>query len=365
MKDANPPKVITMRDIALVLGVSHVTVSLALRNHKSIPEHHRLLIQAKAEEMGYKRNAAATTLAHFRASANYHPVNSTVAWLNLWEAPEKLRQYREFNDYWLGASQEAEKQGYRLEEFVCSRDSVSIQKLATLLINRGIEGILLPPQRFLRHLDNFPWEKFCSVRFGRSLETPNLHLVSAHQVADAMLAYRKIKELGYYRIGFISGSGFHWGAHFQGGYTMAQQLLEDTAALPPLQLDDSLEQESYQDALEQWLRKHRPDAIISDVSTIPEMLGKAGCKIPEDVAFAAVSILDGRSDTGINQNSLEIGRVAIHTLISLLHHGARGIPSVMRETLLHGEWVQGEMVPDRTLSRKSKPVKRSQQALNP
>ena len=39
-------------------------------------------------------------------------------------------------------------------------------------------------------------------------------------------------------------------------------------------------------------------------------------------------VLDGPADSGIDQNSKEIGRAAVQTLISLIHHNERGIPQV-------------------------------------
>lgn len=348
MQDTLPSKHVTMRDVGQALGVSHVTVSLALRNHKSIPEHHRLRIQAKADEMGYTRNAAATTLACFRASSRERRVNERLAWLNFWESPEELRSYGEFNAYWNGATEEAKKLGYRLEEFICKREPEAIKQLASLLLNKGIEGLLIPPHRFLTTIEGFPWEKFSAVRLGRGIPQLQLHIVSANQLSDTMLAYRKLKELGYQRIGFISGRSFQWGGHFQGGYILARQSLGDTESLPILNFDDTLDQTDRQENLERWLKSFKPDAIISEIASIPDMLGAAGYRIPEDIAFAALSHLDGRSDSGINQDSHEIGRVATRTLVSLLHDGDRGIPKTMREILVHGEWVQGEMVEDRS-----------------
>jgi LacI family transcriptional regulator len=339
-------QIVTLRDIGQEMGVSHVAVSLALRNHKSISECRRRLIQAKAVEMGYTPNAAATALAHFRASTRERPVNSTIAWLNFWDDPEQLRSYKEFNAYWVGACQAAEKIGYKLEEFLCSRDRLAKEEVANILLKRGIEGILLPPQQNFPRIDDFPWEKFCALRFGRSITKLKLHVVTADQVTDAMLAFQKIKALGYRRIGFVSGGSYEWGSRFQGGYAAAQKILGDEASLPIL--DIFLDREQCQKALENWIKQFQPDAIISDSPEIPEMLGKAGYKIPDDIAFAALSHLDGKSDSGINQNSLEIGRVAVLSLASLLHNGERGIPQVTRETLVSGEWVQGSMVPDRS-----------------
>jgi LacI family transcriptional regulator len=58
-----------------------------------------------------------------------------------------------------------------------------------------------------------------------------------------------------------------------------------------------------------------------------------------------LSVLDGDAAAGINQNSMEIGRVAAQTLISLINHNERGIPETPREVLVAGRWVDGCSLP--------------------
>jgi LacI family transcriptional regulator len=93
------------------------------------------------------------------------------------------------------------------------------------------------------------------------------------------------------------------------------------------------------------LKKYKPDAILTDVSELPGLLKKIGCKIPDDLGLATTSVLDGNADAGIDQNSKEIGKVAIQLLISLINHNERGIPRVCREVLVEGQWVDGKTLP--------------------
>ena len=52
-------KQITLRDIAKELGISHVTVSLALRDHPRISAATKLRVQQKAEEIAREQAVAA------------------------------------------------------------------------------------------------------------------------------------------------------------------------------------------------------------------------------------------------------------------------------------------------------------------
>ncbi|HAO77501.1 MAG TPA: hypothetical protein DCQ92_00730 [Verrucomicrobia subdivision 3 bacterium] len=69
--------------------------------------------------------------------------------------------------------------------------------------------------------------------------------------------------------------------------------------------------------------------------------------MPEDIGLAALSILDGNADAGIDQNSDEIGKVAIQLLISLINHNECGIPKICREVLIEGQWVNGTTLPSK------------------
>ena len=67
------------------------------------------------------------------------------------------------------------------------------------------------------------------------------------------------------------------------------------------------------------------------------LLKAAGCKVPRDIGLAALSVLDGNADAGIDQNSEEIGKVAIQLLISLINHNECSIPKICREVLVEGK----------------------------
>jgi LacI family transcriptional regulator len=336
-----------MRDIGRALGISHVAVSLGLRNHPRIPRERCLEIQAKAAEMGYHPNAMATALAQRRSATRKHPVASTIAWLNFWDPPSKLREHREFDAYWKGAYEAAEEYGYRLEEFAGPLTPAFLAKLDGIFRNRGISAILLPPQPRETRVEPFPWDKYYAVRFGSSVQFPELQLITAHQSINAALALRKILSQGYRRVGYMMNRelrGAQW-LHVA-GYLAEQFSLPKDFRLTPLQIDDSTDP-AVLGALKEWVRSEKPDVIISDMVGASDMLRRVGCRIPEDIGMVALSQLDGRSDTGINQNSLEIGRQAIRQLVSLIHIGERGVPAIPRHTLIPGVWVQGTMLPPR------------------
>lgn len=337
---------VTLRDIGKALGLSHVTVSLALRNSARISEKRRLQVQKMARKLGYHPNPMATALAHLRRASEVRPVVASLGWLNFWSNPGDLRRHAEFDGYWRGASAAAQKFGYRLDEFVCDGKNLTLGRLHQILLSRGINGLLLPPQRTELPLEQFDWSKFSAVRFGRSVERPQLHLVTADQVADAMTAFKEVRNLGYKRIGFLDFRTYLHGTRFTAGFLLAQRFVPAGELISLFEVDEMTWRNSVP-ALQRWMRSARPDAIITDCPHAAELLAMAGYRVPYDVGLAATSILDGHCDAGVNQHPEEIGRVAMLLLISMIHDGDKGIPAIFREVLVEGSWVDGSMMPPR------------------
>jgi hypothetical protein len=65
------------------------------------------------------------------------------------------------------------------------------------------------------------------------------------------------------------------------------------------------------------------------------------------VAVCATSVFDGNFDSGVDQNSTEIGHVAMRALAGLIHQNERGIPLYCRRILVEPRWVDGTSLPDR------------------
>ncbi|MDF7823618.1 LacI family DNA-binding transcriptional regulator [Pontiellaceae bacterium B12227] len=335
---------VTLRDIANELGVSHVTVSKALRNQTGASVELKARIKNKAEEMGYVPDPMLAALSHYRKTSTEKPTQAALAWINPWPNPEELRQYKEFDLYWEGAVETAHRFGFHLEEFITSK--IPLHRLDTILKTRNIRGLLIPPlHNSADDWKTFPWHDFATVRFGRTIAYPEAHFVTSAQIANIMLAIDHARELGYQRIGFVCE--YVRMRLFGAGYSWAQSSLPKKQHLPLLALsleDDSAHQ---QIALDQWIKKAKPDAILTDNSETPQMLKNLGYRIPEDIGIATTSIHDTPIDAGIDQKPFEIGRAAVRTLAALLTENNFGIPETRNEILVEGKWVDGSMLPRR------------------
>lgn len=339
---------VSLRDIANEIGVSHVTVSLALRGDPRISLARRQEVAATAERLGYRPDPMLASLSAYRQAKKPVEIRSTVAWLNQWPEARQLRRFQEFDAYWRGARDYAALLGYRLEEFVIGKD-LTPARLQQILLARNVRGVLIPPHSHGLNLPDFDWSQFSIVRLGISVLHPRVHIVTSDQKNCAAMAFERMWEKGYRRIAYVTARRFdlNTGGNFRAGYLSAQdEHVPLRQHLAPLVLSEESTPTDIR-TLRKWLRTARPDAILSALGNLPEILSGAGCRVPDNVGVAALSLLDGHFDAGVDQNSLEVGRVALATLAALIHQNERGVPQYCRRILVEGRWVDGSSLPVR------------------
>jgi hypothetical protein len=95
-----------------------------------------------------------------------------------------------------------------------------------------------------------------------------------------------------------------------------------------------------------WLKRHRPDVIISyDGHAFQELLDH-GYRIPEDIAYVTQTIADLPGHiSGIDENPRETGVDAVNMVVGMLHRGEYGVPTVPKRLLTEGRWREGRTLP--------------------
>jgi DNA-binding LacI/PurR family transcriptional regulator len=336
---------VRLRDIAERLGVSTMTVSLAMRSHPSISKARIDEVRRVAEEMGYRPNAMASALAHRKWTHTRRPVAATLAWLNHWENPRNLRNQEVFNLVWRGASTAAQALGYHLEEFVWGGDMPG-ERLEKILLARNIQGIMVPPHPRPPDWAGWHFDKFSVVRIGYSVSNLPVDLIATDQVRSGIEGFTRMWERGYRRIGLVTSDWAERNTLFRAGYLLARSQADKGDPIPMLNVRD-LATESFADdvkALGEWMDQAKPDAILTDVRSLRDMLTSRGHRVPDTVGMAMLGATAG-IEAGIFQNSEEVGRMAVDTLISLIHRGVRGIPAVHRVHLATPSWMDGPSLP--------------------
>lgn len=331
---------VTLKDIAKKLGVSHVAVSLALRGAGRISPEMRAKIMQTAEELDYSPDTAARALNEIRLGRRASGIHSVMAWFNAWPDPKKLRSYKEFDRYWTGATNAAERSGYRLEEFTVNRE-LTLARLDKILDSRGIRGLIIPPHPIAIDWKGFEFRRFSFLRIGFSQAAMQTYQVCPDQRYNAELAYLKTKELGYSRVGYVTYATGQLSL-FLAGYLLAQY--RDKKKLPPLLLKQQDPDEDLK-VLKRWIDRNKPDAILTELAQTPVLLKRAGFQIGPEIGLGVMSVLDGGADAGIDQNAELIGKAAAEVLVSLISRHETGGSPDYRISLIRGKWVNGTSMP--------------------
>jgi DNA-binding LacI/PurR family transcriptional regulator len=346
------PRRTTLQDVAKALGVSHTTVALALKNHHRISPARRQAVQRMAKKMGYLPDPFLSGLAAYRKQHGAVRFQGLIAWVNHWNQPAQMRQFKEFDAYWRGAHAAARSAGYQMEEIRWAMDCPP-KRFERILLARGVQGLLLPPHHVLLDWGDFDWAKFSAIRFGMSVQHPDTNLVSADHFRAVVMAIRKIHDYGYRKIGLVAGEHYdsRLGGSFTGGFLHAQIALKIPSQLPPLLTNYGVRgaaaMKSQKIQLQQWLEAHQPDAVLTTDAEIPGLIQELGYKIPKDIAVAGTTIYDIPVDAGIDQHPEAIGRIAVEMLVKQIYVSERGEPSDPCRILVESRWQDGKSLPRR------------------
>jgi DNA-binding LacI/PurR family transcriptional regulator len=336
----------THQDIALIAQVSQVTVSLALRSHPRIPESTRTRIETIARQIGYRPDPMLSSLVAYRRDVKGHAHQGTLAWIDDWKPARKPFVEPEFKGYWSGARERCEQLGYKLEIFPIATMGVSIERLFGILRARNIQGLLLAPQSRSRAHVNLDWENFSVVTFGFSLARPRFHLVTDAQFRASVMAVRRLRSLGYRRIGCVLEHPFdeRTDHNFSGGYLSERRRFPKNQQIPFLPISGWNTPKAFPQ-FEAWQKRYRPEAIITVPYMVEQWMKKLGHDVGNDYALAGLAVLDKRSKfAGIYQNGPMIGRTAVDILVGMIHRDERGVPEFPMRILIEGSWVDGESV---------------------
>jgi LacI family transcriptional regulator len=337
---------VTLRDVAARAGVHHTTASRALKKDPRISAETVDRVTAIAEKIGYMPDPMLSALNAYRHASRAPQYHGTVAWITNYPTRNGWRDSACYELYFQGASEQLMRHGYRLEDFWLREQGQTARRASQVLLNRGIRGLLICPLPISRGHLSLQWEKFSAVSFGYSLARPKLHLFSAAHYRAMISCMRKLRALGYRRIGMVVSHEMNermdrmWTA----AYRSELPTLPRSQAIPILLLEglSSDLKNTHHEFVWKWYRRHKPDAIITPTSPVVEWLAEGNYRVPKDVAVVSASMHEEAFGSGIVEASRETGRAAANYLISMLQRGEYGIPSNPQRVLLEGSWYDGK-----------------------
>ena len=186
---------VSIEDIARAAGVSHSTVSRALRDSSLISVEVRERIQQLAREMGYTPNAIAQSL-QTRQTSTIGLILTSIAdpfWGDVMKGVEEVAREAGFSIF-LGASHNDPEQEMAIIE---------------TFHRRRVDGILIAASR-LTTTNNPRWHSFrvpiILINSQGEPEAPLLHWVSVDDFRGAQLAVEHLLQLGHRTIGYLGTS---------------------------------------------------------------------------------------------------------------------------------------------------------------
>lgn len=135
-------KAISLGDIAKRIGVSRMTVSLALRDSHEVSEGMREKIHTAAHEMGYSRSPQMSHLMAEVARLRNGVMRETLAFVTTEPTKAGWKKY-DLEKFRVMKAYAAEK-GYNLEPWWLSNPKLPPERVNEILWSRGITGIVLP-----------------------------------------------------------------------------------------------------------------------------------------------------------------------------------------------------------------------------
>lgn len=318
VRNVNHHSPATLRDVAVLAGVSTKTVSRVVNHQSEISPATRQRVQAAIDQLDYRPNILARNLIHQRS----HTL-AVIAWGIDYFGPSRTV---------VGIEQEANELGYALFLSLVSHPTDSPAQILDTLISRRVEGIIwaIPEVSNNRgwiqssRLDQIPPVVFLSMG-----TCPGISTVSVDNRDGARQAVQHLLQQGRRKIGIITGPMAWWEARER--YCGWQEALED-AGLEP---SENLVVKS-----NDWSALHGEMGMRVLLEQVPDIdavfagndqiaLGAMGTAhqvgrlVPQDLAIVGFDNIPEAAFfwpplTTIYQQLVDIGRISVKTLHELI-----------------------------------------------
>ncbi len=350
-QDSSPGRRPTLKDVARESGFHITTVSQALRQNRSIPEPTRRRIQEAAERVGYQRNPVYQALSRFRQQGNVRAPASRIAYLENFGAGSGVARPRHLEVMLEGARKQAALLGYELEPLAVGEDDHDSRSLTKYLHEQQITGVIVGSffPGFAEIALN--WDDFAVAKIHSRHTEPEATVVGNDQLGEVRLAFRRLAELGYQRIGLAIGRADEdaCGHRHTAGYVMEEASLPPERRVPPLLFPYNPTEASLSGLIGRWVRRHRVDLVLCNWSNIPDMLEHEGLRVPHDVGCACLCLCDpvARGLAGVRPYLHLVGEHAVSIVVTQLKTSGRGLPDFPSSLYVQSVWQDGASAPGR------------------
>jgi LacI family transcriptional regulator len=336
------PPAPTVRSLARTLGLSHTTVSDALRGKGRVDPATAARVAKAAREAGYRRNPlAAAVMSELRRSrgATFHGVLAAVDLLE----PERRDPHGVFHTELVqGARARAVELGFKLEEFVVGSGGMTVPRLDGILQSRGIHGVLVLPSWYMPDWTALNWSRYAAVYSDYVIERPPLHCVCCNHYRSMTGVLTRLVERGYRRPGLFveRGRDDRMQRRYSAAFRSFQENEPGLGLVPPLIVDEPKEA-----GFKAWFRRYKPDVVIGHFTEAIDWMEACGAQLPAKHGFVSLNIVyRTRPCAGLDQQPRELGARAAELVIAQLQRNELGVPAWPTTTTIAARWVEGPTI---------------------
>ena len=309
------PKKLTIRDVAKLADVSHMTVSRVMNNDPRVKPETRERILKLINDLRYRPDPTARMFASRKSFL-----------LGLIVSDIRNPFYAELAR---GIEEETYKNGYSV--LFCSTDNrpERIDNYVNHMIGAGVEGIMFASARLKEPIvEQLISERFPIVLMNRKIAGNNCNYVVIDNCKGAYDITKYLIGSGYKRIGLVSGpNSLSTGKERLNGYKKALaehgiEIKSDYIFQGPF-----TKETGYEGALKLLNIKSRPDALFAGNDYIAmgvlDAIEEKGLRVPRDIAVVGFDDTEFASNKRINlttvsQRQFEMGSLGAKILINYI-----------------------------------------------
>lgn len=341
---------ITLKDVAKVAGVHFTTVSMALRDHTSIPESTRVQIKAIAQRLGYTPNPVFSALTHFHLHGRVRAKPPEIAYvINVSRASGEVRY--PFEKCILdGAEQQAQRLGYQLRCLSIARGLHTNEEATRILEENQIRGVIIGCFEPFQPALELAWDDYAVVKVNSLHALPETTMVANDQRQDVRLGFQSLQGKGYRRIGLAIGRGDEEATEFRHstGFLLEQATIPASDRIPQLLFPHRATYDEVVALLREWITAHRVEAVLCNWMNVADLIRDAGFSVPHEVACACLCLVDEpryKDTAGVCPNLNLVGANAVSLLVTQLKAGEYGVPEFASRTYVRSFWKDGATAP--------------------
>jgi LacI family transcriptional regulator len=334
---------LSIRDLATKLGVSHTTISLALRNSPRIRPEVRQRVRDEANRLGYHPDATLSALMARLRTLSRPESRETLGFITAWSTRSGWRNAPNLARFFDGSRRRARELGYRLDEFWLNEPGMTGRRMTRILRARGIRGLVLHSLPSVGGRLALDWDHFACVTKGLTVQHPPVHRVVSSHYEDMHVVLSELARRRYKRPGLVLGEALSarvdraWLASFlvhQNDVPLGQRV-------PALITQPGEEPAGFA----RWFETYRPDVILFSEQPVVQWIRCRQQSVPDDVGLVHLDWSESLAPlAGLDSDPEALGVAAIDLLVGQLQANEFGIPRHEKIVAVKGHWVSGASV---------------------